>query len=49
MKTDKWRLRSTVQAGARELLLARREKQGKLLDIAAQNGKQMEPAGRLCG
>lgn len=49
IKTDRWLLKSTIEDGAREILLARSEKQGRLLDIAAQSGKKMEPAGRLCG
>lgn len=49
VKTDKWRLKSENEGGARELLRGRAQTQGRFLDIAAQAGKGMEPVGRLAG
>ncbi|MGO2452795.1 MULTISPECIES: hypothetical protein [unclassified Pseudomonas] len=49
VKNRKWHTKSTIEAEAREQLQKRSEKQGRLLDIAAQNDRILEPAGRLSG
>lgn len=51
VKTCKWHTKSTAEAEAeaRERLQNRPEKQGRLLDIAAQSDREMEPVGRLSG
>jgi len=49
VKTEKWRIKSEQEGSAQELLRGRAQTQGKLLDIAAQAGKRMEPVGRLAG
>lgn len=49
VKTHKWHEKSAVEAEARELLRSRSEKKGRLLDIAAKNVRELEPAGRLAG
>lgn len=49
VKTRKWHTKSTAEAEAREQLQSRTEKQGRLLDIAAQSDRELEPVGRLSG
>ena len=49
VKNRKWHTKSTIEAEAREQLQKRSEKLGRLLDIAAQNDRILEPAGRLSG
>lgn len=49
VKTRKWHTKSTAEAEAREQLQNRPEKQGRLLDIAAQSDRELEPVGRLSG
>lgn len=49
IKTQKWQVKSAVETKARKLLRSRSEKQGVLLDIAVQIGKELEPVGRLTG
>ncbi len=49
VKTNKWYVKTENEGGARELLRGRAQTQGRLLDIAAQAGKRMEPVGRLAG
>jgi hypothetical protein len=45
----KWRAKFQFEAQASELLRSRSEQQGRLLDIAAQGGREAEPVGRLAG
>lgn len=49
VKNRKWHTKSTVEAQARVQLQNRSEKQGRLIDIAAQNDRKLEPVGRLSG
>lgn len=49
VKTEKWRIKSKNEDSARKLLRGRAQTQGRFLDIAAQAGNRMEPAGRLAG
>ena len=49
VKNRKWHTKSAVEAQVRVQLQNRSEKQGRLIDIAAQNGRKLEPAGRLSG
>lgn len=48
-KTAKWRVKFEIEAAAKKRLLARTDKQGRLLDIASQQGDNLEPIGRLAG
>lgn len=49
VKTRKWHTKSKVEAEAREQLHNRSEKLGRLLEIAVQNDRKLEPVGRLSG
>ena len=49
MKTRKRHDAAQMKAEAREPLQKKSEKQGRLLEIAVQKGREMEPIGRLCG
>lgn len=47
LKTLKWQTKAAIGAEARELLGSKRKAQGRLLDIAAQNSRELEPLGRI--
>lgn len=49
VKSRKWYTKSKVEAETRAQLQKRSEKQGRLLDIAAQDDSKLEPVGRLAG
>ena len=49
LKTLKWQTKSAIETEARELTGSKRKTQGRLLDIAAQNSREMEPLGRIAG
>lgn len=49
VKTSKWYVKTENEGGAQELLRRRANTQGRLVDMAAQPGKRMEPVGRLAG
>lgn len=47
--SQKWLLKFQFGAEARDLLRSRSDKQGRLLDIPLQRGREPEPVGRLAG
>jgi hypothetical protein len=49
VKTLKWSLKAQYEAEAREVLQGKSAAQGRFLTIAMQNGKELEPVGRLAG
>lgn len=49
IKPCKWHDAAQMESEARELLQKRSEKRGRLLEVAVQKGREIEPIGRLCG